>query len=76
MDIGKRGRGEVSGASMLRERSSRCEAVLSKPPPCYDFRGMRAYVLCKAWDIMEKEKRSRLPVGEAWREARKVCQKE
>jgi len=53
--------------------SPHCEAVLATPPKCYDFRGIRSWVLCKAWDIMEKEKRTRLPVGEAWAEARKVC---
>ena len=53
--------------------SPHCEAVLAKPPSCEDFRGIRSWVLCKSWDIMEKEKRTKLPVGEAWREARKVC---
>lgn len=53
--------------------SPHCERVLETPPLCWDFRGIRSYVLCKAWDIMEKEKRIRLPVAEAWREARAVC---
>lgn len=53
--------------------SPHCEAVLEMPPRCYDFRGIRSWVMCKAWDIMEKEKRTRLPVGEAWSEARRVC---
>lgn len=53
--------------------SLHCEEVLERPPKCYDFRGIRSYVMCRAWDIMEKEKRTTLPVGEAWAEARKVC---
>lgn len=53
--------------------SAHCEAVLATPPKCYDFRGIRSYVMCKAWDILEKEKRAKLPVSEAWAEARKVC---
>lgn len=56
--------------------SPHCERVLETPPKCWDFRGIRSYVMCKAWDIMEKEKRTRLPVGEAWMEARKVCRME
>lgn len=53
--------------------SPHCERVLETLPKCWDFRGIRSYVMCRAWDIMEKEKRTRLPVGEAWMEARKVC---
>lgn len=53
--------------------SPHCERVLEEPVKCWDFRGIRSYVMCKAWDIMEKEKRTRLPVGEAWMEARTVC---
>lgn len=68
---------ELSG-EVLHESpvSPHCEAVLAKPPLCWDFRGIRSYVLCKAWDIMEKERRVRLPVGEAWSEARRVCVRE
>lgn len=53
--------------------SAHCEAVLAKPPKCYDFRAIRAWIMCKSWDILEKEKRTKLPVSEAWQEARKVC---
>lgn len=55
--------------------SAHCEAVLAEPPKCYDFRNIRAWVMCKAWDILEKGKRTKLPVSEAWQEARKVCVK-
>lgn len=57
----------------LEPLSAHCEAVLAKPPKCFDFRGVRAFVMCRAWDILEKEKRTKLPVSEAWQEARKVC---
>jgi hypothetical protein len=62
--------GEVLHTSPI---SPRCEAILASRPKCYDFRGIRSWVLCKAWEILEREKRTRLPVGEAWAEARKVC---
>jgi len=64
--------GEVVHHSPL---SPHCQTVLANPPQCWDFRGIRAYVMCKAWDIMEREKRSQLPVGEAWAEARRTCRK-
>lgn len=56
--------------------SAHCEAVLAKAPLCYDFRNIRGWVMCRAWDILEKEKRTKLPVSEAWQEARKVCARE
>lgn len=68
---------ELSGGVLHQSPiSEHCEAVLAEPPRCYDFRGIRSFVLCRAWDIMEKEKRTRLPVGEAWSEARTVCVRE
>lgn len=50
-----------------------CEKILGEVPLCWDFRGVRAWVLCRAWQIMEKERRAKLPVGEAWAEARRIC---
>ncbi|MBW2675278.1 MAG: hypothetical protein JRD89_18010 [Deltaproteobacteria bacterium] len=65
---------ELSGERIhMSPISPHCERILETPPRCWDFRGIRAYVMCRAWDIMEKEKRARLPVGEAWAEARRVC---
>lgn len=55
--------------------SLHCQRVLEEPPKCYDFRNIRGWVMCRAWDILEKEKRTKLPVSEAWREARKVCER-
>ena len=65
--------GEVLHYSPVSEH---CQAVLASPPPCTNFREIRSFVLCKAWDIMDKEKRTSLPVGEAWAEARRVCRTE
>jgi len=56
--------------------SAHCEAVLAKPPKCYDFRGIRAFVMCEAWRRLEEEKLRKLPVREAWQKARQVCVKE
>jgi len=68
---------ELSGEILHQSPiSPHCERVLEIPPLCYDFRGIRSWVLCRSWDIMEKEKRMRLPVGEAWTEARRVCVRE
>jgi hypothetical protein len=53
--------------------SPHCDRVLATPPPCTGFREIRSWVLCRSWEKMEKEGLKRLPVGEAWREARTVC---
>lgn len=67
--------GNLRGETMIDNNpvSTQCEAVLAKPPKCFDFRGVRSYVMCKAWDILEKERRTKLPVSEAWQEVRRVC---
>lgn len=53
--------------------TERGKAILGEPPLCYDFRGTRSWVLTRAWQMMEKEKRPSLPVGEAWSDVRRVC---
>lgn len=54
--------------------SVKCERVLGTIPKCYDFRGIRRWVMCKAWDVMETR---RIPFGaaisEAWDNAKRVC---
>lgn len=54
--------------------SAKCERVLGTIPKCYDFRGIRRWVMCKAWDIMETR---RVPfatsISEAWDKAKGVC---
>lgn len=54
--------------------SAKCERVLGTIPKCYDFRGIRRWVMCKAWDVMETR---RVPFGaaisEAWDKAKEVC---
>lgn len=56
-----------------------CKLALEKglsKDVCYDFRGIRRWVLCKAWRHIEEEK---VPFGEAirraWREAKEGCLK-
>jgi hypothetical protein len=65
------------GHSPDPELSSRCDIMLKTPVTkelCYDFRGIRARVMCSAWSHMEKEK---LPFAEsirrAWRETKEEC---
>lgn len=54
--------------------SEKCERVLETTPKCYDFAGIRRWVMCRAWQEMEKRK---IPFSEAirisWSEARRVC---
>lgn len=65
---------ELSGEALHHSPiSQHCEAVLETSPECSSFREIRSWVLCKAWDILEKEKRTKLPVGEAWQLARRTC---
>ena len=57
--------------------SEKCDIVLKQKITkdlCYDFRKIRQYVLCLAWDIMEKRKvRFADAIREAWREAKSKC---
>jgi hypothetical protein len=56
--------------------SPHCELVLSKPPECGDYRAMRSWVLCKSWQLMDKGRLTRLPVKQAWSEAKGICKKQ
>ncbi|MDO9333991.1 MAG: hypothetical protein Q7T57_05660 [Dehalococcoidales bacterium] len=60
--------------------SAHCEAVLKNLEegkiPCFDFRVVRSAALCKAWEILEREKRTRLPIREAWAYIRTKCRTE
>jgi len=62
---------------MSRSVSPRCQIVLEKgvtKDVCYDFRRIRAYVMCKAWKIMEEEKVPfRSAIKRAWDEAKREC---
>ena len=57
--------------------SEKCRLILDKgltKDVCYDFRGIRRWVMCKAWEIMEKEKVPfRTAIRTAWDEAKKLC---
>lgn len=69
---------EMSGEMIHQSPiSPHCERVLEALEkggiPCWDFRLSRSAVLCKAWEILEKEKRTKLPVGEAWSYLRAKC---
>ena len=61
----------------IDEVSPKCASVLEAPlskDRCYSFRGIRQWVMCRAWEIMETEK---VPFSEAisraWAEAKKGC---
>lgn len=59
------------------EPSEKCRIVLEHSPSefCNDFRGIRRWVMCRAWQLMEAEKlpRFRDAIREAWREAHEAC---
>jgi len=77
---------DILGAALKAEAlkgenpvSPKCELILKEPPTkdeCFDFRAIRARAMCKAWEIMEKE---RVPFREsitrAWREIKDACAK-
>lgn len=54
--------------------SAVCAKVLEKPPKCFDFRGIRRWAMCRAWQIMETEKKPfKKAIKEAWRHAKSIC---
>lgn len=54
--------------------SAKCERALETVPKCWDFRGIRRYVMCDAWRRMEQQ---RIPfaqaIRESWGNAKGVC---
>ena len=71
--------GELLGLSgeEMNDLSHRAEEILERgltKDICYDFRGIRRWVMVRAWDIMEKEKTSfRDAIRRAWAEAKEKC---
>lgn len=64
---------------MTENVSLKCKILLEKgldKETCYDFRKVRAYVMCHAWELMEKEK---IPFREAirrsWSDTKTECAK-
>ena len=74
---------ELEQALKLEEpdpKVGRCGEVLVKEvskETCRSFREIRRRAMCRAWEIMEKEKISQLgpPLKRAWVEAREQCNK-
>ena len=74
---------ELEQALKLEEpdpKVGRCGEVLAtevSKETCQSFRGIRRRAMCRAWEIMEKEKISQLgpPLKRAWVEAREQCNK-
>ena len=57
--------------------SYKCKEVLERPITkdlCYDFRGIRQWVLCNTWKLMEEK---RIPfaqaIRESWRQVKDKC---
>ena len=57
--------------------SEHCKSVLDKgltEDVCRDFRGIRRWVLCRTWQLMDEEKkRFRDAISQAWKEAKDIC---
>lgn len=57
--------------------SVHCQVILSRgldKDVCYDFRKVRAYVMCLAWDKMAKEGlQFRDAIRTSWEETRAEC---
>lgn len=62
----------------VNDPSIKCVAVLQSgltPDICRDFRGIRRWVMCRAWDLLETKRAEtfREAIREAWREAHLAC---
>jgi len=57
--------------------SGKCSAILEKAITkdlCFDFRGIRQWVMCRAWELWEKERiRFGDAIGRAWSEIKDKC---
>jgi len=60
----------------MSQLSEKCRVRLKEPPDCFDPRGVRSWVICKAWERVLKE---RVPFRDAmrlsWEEVKKTCRK-
>jgi hypothetical protein len=60
--------------------SAHCVAVLREPYSqelCYDFKRVRARVMCLAWTKMEERKISfKQAINEAWAEVKGACREQ
>lgn len=64
--------------SEVNDPSEKCKAVLSRPLDrsiCQDFRGIRRWVLCRAWQLLDsgEAKMFRTAIRRAWSEAKRIC---
>ena len=69
---------EVKKTESSPEPSQKCDLVLKTPlskERCYDFRGVRQYVMCSAWDYMDKHPGTRFAdaISQGWDKAKKGC---
>ena len=75
-----RGAAELLGLNPeeVNDPSIKCAIVLSRgltPEVCEDFREIRRWVLCRAWELLDQHKvdRFRDAVRQAWAEAKLGC---
>lgn len=57
--------------------SSHCLSILNEPyspEMCADFRRMRSRVMCRAWELMDKQRMTfKEAVNAAWKEVKAGC---
>ena len=69
------------GIDDAAELSEHCKSILEnfedtdkRKDICFDFRGIRAVVMCTAWEKMESERISfKEAINAAWKEAKEKC---
>jgi len=72
---------DILGTALRHEHpiSPKCEMILKEPPTkeeCFDFRAIRARVMCRAWEIMEEERVPfREAITKAWKNTKEACAK-
>lgn len=62
----------------VNDPKSKCPAVLDvglTPEVCRDFRAVRRWVMCRAWQLLDsgEAKRFRDAIRRAWREEEEAC---
>lgn len=70
---------EDGGEELREERNMPCEDVLERGltrDVCSDFRGLRRWVMCRTWEMLDRGEESnfRRAMKKAWAEARSTCE--
>jgi len=68
---------DILGLEGVNPVSEHCRLILENdlpPDVCRSFRGIRSWVMCRTWELMEEKKMPfRQAIRTAWAEAKKRC---